>query len=168
MIGVFPQSEPYRNADSRARSVRQGMSMVEVVIALAVFGMVAVVLMQSVNYGLAALTQDYEEDPLSMAVSDLRRQILLLGSRAELEKGGEGRTSRGERFRWEAEVFPTAVIDYLQAVVKVDFPTMEGSGEKREMVFYMYRPGWSEASEKEMLQELRLQHFKEQKEGKME
>lgn len=151
----------------KSRGRRAGMTMLEVIIALAMFGMIAVALLQSVNYGLAALSQDYENDPLAYALSDLRRQILLVASREEVEKGGEGRTSRGERFRWEAELFPTALMDYLQVHVKVDFPVMEGSGEKREMLFHMYRPGWSESREREMLQELRMEHLKQQKEGKM-
>lgn len=144
------------------------MTLMEVVVAIAMFGMIAVALLQAVNYGLAALSQDYENDPLAYALGDLRRQILLVGSREEVEKGGEGRTSRGERFRWEAELFPTTLIDYLQVQVNVDFPVMEGSGEKREMLFYLYRPGWNESREREMLQKLRTEHFAEQKEGKME
>ncbi len=142
-----------------------GLSIVEVVVALAIFAMVALVLLQSVNYGLVVLDRGSPDD-LRMAVRDLRHELLQITDQETLEKGGEGRTSEGSRYRWKAEVFPTAVIDFFQVEVEITFPEMPGSGEKREMLLQIYRPGWSQGRDREVLVEQRQQQFTEQKEGR--
>ncbi len=152
---------------SYAKPIRRqptaGLSLVEVVVALAVFGMVAFTLLQTVNYGLQALDRG-TPDVLRMALRDLRYEVLQITDQETVEKGGEGKTSAGDRFLWKAEVFPTPVIDFFQIELEVRFPEMPGVGEKREILLQVYRPGWSQERDKEILVEQRGQQFAEQKE----
>jgi hypothetical protein len=140
-----------------------GLSLVEVVVALALFCMVAFTLLQTVNYGLQALDKG-NPDTLRMAMRDLRYEVLQITDRATVEEGGEGKTSAGDRFIWRAEVFPTTVIDYFQIELEARFPELSGVEEKREMLLQVYRPGWSQDRDKEVLVEQRAEQFEEQKE----
>jgi len=142
----------------RTRTSR-GLTLVEVVIALAIFGMTAVVILQSVGYGLEALQRKMPTEDLHSQITTLRRSLLAIENRATLLEGGEGLTSEGERFRWEAEIFPTTVTDYVRVEVRVIFPGMSGAGERRQFAYYAFRPGWVEAEHRNRLQEQRREQF---------
>ncbi|MGF1448095.1 MAG: type II secretion system protein [Opitutales bacterium] len=126
---------------------RPAFTMVEVLFAMALFGLACVVLMESVRIGLFTLeivreTRDYDED-----YRFVLREVLNIAERDEMEDGGEIDTLGAGEAVWEAELEETNVIDLFELKLTVTFPdTRERfrftEPEAYTGTFYILRPGW--------------------------
>lgn len=135
--------------------MRQGMTLVEVLVALAIFALAAVGL--SAAYGnillaRSALTRmEADDEALRLAraaVLDpqgLGRKVTSAGERAE----GRVSLSDGTLAEWEAEITP-ATVDAL-FLVRLTI-RREGDAEGRVQEFRLYRPGWSTNADRQARQ----------------
>lgn len=129
---------------SNLRRVERGFTLLEVLIALCIFAMAAVVL------GSAYLNVLTSYDVVSRGVqigedyAFARQVVLNEPDRAKLEQGGEFETTGGARARWSVEIESSTIAD----VFKVNF-TCEISNasrpepDKLTQSFMLLRPTWS-------------------------
>lgn len=131
-----------RAGGARARC---GFTLLEVLLALALFATSVVVLTSAylnIIEGLAAVQTDrgFEQE-----VRWTREQVLLLADRADVEKGGDWQTPSAAAIRWTATVQEAAVPDLFTLELEVE---MASEGERAPHTYHerltVLRPSWSE------------------------
>lgn len=158
----------------QASAGKRAFTLAEVVVGVLLFGLAATVLTQAVSNGLNAYRLSQSGDSLDYPMHRVRDHVLSLATRDQLEEGGEievpvavrdgeGGSDRTEviRARWEAEAFPTKILDFFVVELKA---TMEAGGNDasvREESYMVYRPGWSESEEEERLLEVKEEEFED-------
>lgn len=145
---------------------RDGFTLAETVVALALFAAAAVVFCQSALYARMALRSVDVHEPNYVRVRWIHHDVLRILSRDELEEGGEielaprvRKTATEEQeaepertvARWSVEILPTPVLDVHEVTLLVEFLQGEATEEEFEVVYYVYRPNWYDEGEREAL-----------------
>jgi general secretion pathway protein I len=135
----------------------RGFTILEVLAALAIFAIAAIVL----GTAYVNVLNGYQLAERSTQINvDVRfaREILFYQSDLEkVEEGGDFETVDGRQVSWIAEVEPTMIADLFDVTFEVNIQS-DRAGEQDEFVerFRMLRPTWSEDDEREKLrQEMR-------------
>jgi general secretion pathway protein I len=131
--------------------MRRAFTLVEVLVALAIFAMAVVVLgaayVQVMNvYELAARA--------GQADADLTSARVALMAEPDVEKareGDEADTTDGGRLRWRARIEPTDLPDLFEVELEVELRGREGETRTHLERFRLLRPTWSDAGERETL-----------------
>ena len=100
------------------------------------------------NHLLALPTREAVEE-----VGDLEVPVAIRDSEEDTDRTVVVRT------RWEAEVFPTRLLDLFVVEATVTFEGEEADAAKREISLTAYRPAWSESDESERLVETKEEEF---------
>ena len=133
---------------------RRAFTLLEVLMALTLFALAAVVLASAyINvlnaYAVAARSTQGEAD-----VRFAREQLMQETDCKQAEEGGEFTSTSGRRVRWSAKIEPTALPDLFT----VNF-TCESSDsatltpERTTQVFRLLRPSWSDPAERDKLRQ---------------
>jgi prepilin-type N-terminal cleavage/methylation domain-containing protein len=139
-----------------------GFTLVEVLLALLLFALSAVVLGAAYlnvlnSYELVRQNQAVEEDRRF-----IRSLVLLEPDREELERGGEIESLYLGRVSWRTVLEQTPTPDLFYVTIEVEY---EGTGslDRRQEVQQMIllRPSWSEPTERAQLQADMDQRFQE-------
>lgn len=139
---------------SRARTV-SGFSLIEVVVALALFAMASVVLMSAFVNALLAREHGQSNDVRHADIRAVRMQLLLEPNIEDAEDGDRYETLNNGTANWEATIEPTNVIDLFHVQLHIEFsePNEEQEATHTETL-YLLRPTWSESDERsELLQD---------------
>ena len=136
-------------------SNRSGFSLIEVVIALAIFAMAATVLTDTFVNALLAREKNIGNDEYNRDIRAVRMQLLLEPNREDAEAGGTYETFGNGAAEWEAEIEPTNVVDLFQVAFRIKFSEpQENQQASYEETLYLLRPTWSESDERsDLLQE---------------
>jgi general secretion pathway protein I len=132
-----------------------GFSLIEVVVALALFAMAAVVLNSSFVNALLARERGLSNDRLHADIQAVRLQLLLEPNLEDVEDGGRYETLNSGTANWEASVEPTNLIDLFHVQLQIEFsdPQDDQAATHTESL-YLLRPTWSESDERsELLQD---------------
>jgi general secretion pathway protein I len=132
-----------------------GFSLIEVVVALALFAMAAVVLNSSFINALLARERGLSNDRLHADIQAVRLQLLLEPNLEDAEDGGRYETLNSGTANWEASVEPTNLIDLFHVQLQIEFsdPQDDQAATHTESL-YLLRPTWSESDERsELLQD---------------
>ncbi len=132
---------------------RRGFTLIEVLVALAVFLLAAGGLIYAAfntQLGLLALQQETEQ------VDDIRfvrNQILQQPDLREFERGGDITTLDRGVARWEATVHPTETLHLFRVELRVEFSPPLGETERKlyEETLHVLRPTWSEPADATVL-----------------
>ncbi len=135
-----------RGSPERIRT--RGFSLIEVVIAVAIAGIAFFVLTQTFFNVLLTLDALEAESDFQKDVRFVRRQIIQITDRDELEDGGEITTLDLGEAVWEAELWETEVVDLFTLDLWIEFENPQGENpiEYRETL-YLLRPTWSDPIE---------------------
>lgn len=136
----------------------RGFTLLEVLLALAIFSIAVVVLASAylnIIEGLESVKTDREFEQETRWVREL---VLREADRAETEKGGEARTAGGAAVRWTARIAPAAVADLFTVELHVE---LERDGKRRvqDERLSVLRPSWSEPVERGKLFEAAKQRI---------
>jgi type II secretion system protein I len=134
---------------------RHAFTLVEVLMAIAIFALSAVVLASAYvnvlnSYALVERLSQSDAD-----VNFARSLVLTEADRKKVEQGGEFELVDGRRAKWEAEIVSTATADLFT----VNFTCTVGANGDREpektvQTFLLLRPTWSiDAGERSKLRE---------------
>ena len=132
-----------------------GFSLIEVVVALALLAMAAVVLNSSFINALLARERGLSNDRLHADIQAVRLQLLLEPNLEDAEDGGRYETLNSGTANWEASVEPTNLIDLFHVQLQIEFsdPQDDQAATHTESL-YLLRPTWSESDERsELLQD---------------
>lgn len=124
-----------------------GFSLIEVVIAIAVAGIAFFVLTETFFNVLLTLDglesqSDYQKD-----VRFVRREIVQIADRDELEDGGEITTLDLGEAVWEVELEETEIVDLFEMSLFIEFENPNGSPIEYREILYLLRPTWSDPIE---------------------
>ncbi len=131
---------------------RRAFTILEVMIALAVFALAAVVLGTSYLNVLNAYARIAERAKYEDDFRFARTFLMTEPRRDEVEKGGEFTSENGRRVSWTAIIEPTETADLFTVnfECEISAPDMP-SAEKMTQNFRLLRPTWSEGGERETL-----------------
>jgi len=141
--------------ESRGAAARRaGFTLIEVLVALAIFAMAAVVLgatyVNALNAYEAATRHNESE-------SDLRfvRAILLAeADRSTVEEGGDVDLGNSRRARWQAEIASTDTVDLFSVTWTCEITDPARKAPYRATkTFLLLRPTWSDSVERSTLLE---------------
>ncbi|MDF7799161.1 type II secretion system protein [Pontiellaceae bacterium B1224] len=145
---------------------RDGFTLPETVVAMSLFALAATVLCQAaMNANLGLMRLEQKEDAY-LKMDWVRDAILAITDRATIEEGGELIFPRHVRKKplddeepqleepdssiqatWEAEIFPTRVLDVHRLDITVTVERGEELAEPQQASYFVYRPNWYEESD---------------------
>ncbi len=129
-----------------------GFSLIEVVVALALFAMASVVLMSSFVNALLAREHGQSNDVRHADIRAVRMQLLLEPNVDDAEDGDRYETLNNGMANWEASIEPTNVIDLFKVELRIEFSEPQEEQEATHIeTLYLLRPTWSESDERSTL-----------------
>lgn len=134
----------YATKESSASPLRRAFTLLEVLVALVIFAMAAVMLGSAyvnvlTGYEVAARGLVVNED-----VAHARQLLLNEADRQKVEDGGEFDTADGGRARWSAEITSTNIADLFNVAFTCEIPNPSKPAPVRvEETFVLLRPTWS-------------------------
>jgi len=125
----------------------KGFSLIEVVIAIAVAGISFFLLTETFFNILLTLDSleaqsDYQKD-----VRFVRREIIQIADRDEIEDGGEITTLDLGKAVWEVELEETEIVDLFHVDLQIEFENPEGEPIEYREILFLLRPTWSDPIE---------------------
>lgn len=132
-------------------------TLIEVLIALAIFAMASTYLTTTFVSALTARERSFNQDLLHADIRAVRMQLLLEPNRDDAEDGGSLPTLNHGEASWRASIEPTEVVDLFTVVLTIEFSQApEDSPGFYEETLFLLRPTWSEADERsDLLQDKR-------------
>ena len=153
-----PQSK-FKNPKSK---IPRGFTLIEVLIALSIFAMAAVVLGASyvnvlLSYQNAARSTQGDED-----VKFARAQLLAIADPKKIEDGGDFDSPGGRRVHWSAQIEPTETADLflVHFLCEINDPATTDT-QKTAQDFRVLRPTWSDPAERDKLRQNARQRIQE-------
>tara|TARA_X000000950_G_scaffold89028_1_gene112137 strand:+ start:2059 stop:2562 length:504 start_codon:yes stop_codon:yes gene_type:complete len=139
-----------KKANSPRRLGKQGFMLIEVLIALAIFGLSAVYLVDGAFVASRTIrvmkdTREMEQDLLWV-----RSQVFQEADYEKMEDGGDIQALSMGEVKWETEIEMTEVLDLFKVRLTLDYDGNDELGiEPGERVSQMlvYRPAWGKNSE---------------------
>lgn len=133
---------------------RCAFTIIEVLMALALFALAAVVMGTAyVNvlnaYAVAARSMQGEED-----VRFAREQLLRETDPKAVEEGGEFTSADGRSVRWKAKIEPTSLPDLFDVAFTCESSELGGAAPQiTTQKFRLLRPTWSDPGERDKLRQ---------------
>jgi general secretion pathway protein I len=137
--------------------VNAGFSLIEVVVAVAIFAMAATALMSAFVNALLARESAASSDQINADIRAVRMQLLLEPDIEAAEDGDQYQSLHSGEATWEARIEPTNVVDLFRVELQIRFtePPEEQASDYSETL-YLLRPTWSESDERsDLLQDKR-------------
>ena len=139
-----------KKANSPRRLGKQGFMLIEVLIALAIFGLSAVYLVDGAFVASRTIrvmkdTREMEQDLLWV-----RSQVFQEADYEKMEDGGDIQALSMGEVKWETEIEMTEVLDLYRVRLTLDYDGNDELGiEPGERISQMlvYRPAWGKNSE---------------------
>ncbi|MEX0325246.1 MAG: PilW family protein [Puniceicoccaceae bacterium] len=128
-------------------SHRRGFSLIEVVIAVSLAGIAFFVLTQTFFNVLLTLESLESQSDYQKDVRFVRREIIQIADRDELEDGGEITTLDLGQADWRVEIEETEIVDLFKVLLEIDFENPDGEPIEYREILYLMRPTWSDPIE---------------------
>ena len=127
------------------QSLRFGFMLVEVLIALALFGLSAVILVDGAFVATRVAREMEDTRELEQDLIWARSQILGISDYEKFSEGGDIEALSMGEVTWETEVEMTDVLDLYRVVLRLDYDGNDDYGVEpgtRESAMYLLRPTW--------------------------
>ena len=128
----------------KSTNCSKGFTIIEVLLALAIFGTAATVLTFSFTNSIIALKRQQPNRHWESDLQFVRRLVLQAKDVDTLQEGDEVDTLSSGEISWEAEIEPTNLIDYYKVTVEYEIEDAPDGMESHTEVLYLLRPAWSE------------------------
>ena len=126
-----------RHSGRAAPTQRCAFTLIEVVIALAIFATAAVVLSQAFTNALLAREHGLSNDKYESDIRTVRLQLLLEPTLEDAENGGEIETYHSGAASWQTRIEPTNVVDLFRVELQIEFSQAE-DGQDLDYVETLY------------------------------
>jgi hypothetical protein len=127
-----------------------GFMLIEVLIALALFGMSAVFLVEGVGLVSKEIVNRKNVRDLEGDLVWIRAQIFEQTDYEKMEEGGDIQALTMGEVRWETEIEMTEVLDVFRVLLTLSYDgsdEFEVEGDEKKYVMYLFRPTWSKNSD---------------------
>ena len=127
------------------KNFKSGFMLVEVLIALALFGLSAVILVDGAFVATRVAREMEDTRELEQDLIWARSQILGISDYEKFSEGGDIEALSMGEVTWETEVEMTNVLDLYRVVLRLDYDGNEDYGVEpgtRESAMYLFRPTW--------------------------
>jgi len=127
------------------KSLKFGFMLVEVLIALALFGLSAVILVDCAFVATRVAREMVDTRELEQDLIWARSQILGISDYEKFSEGGDIEALSMGEVTWETDVEMTDVLDLYRVVLRLDYDGNEDYGIEpgtRESAIYLFRPTW--------------------------
>ena len=127
------------------KSLKSGFMLVEVLIALALFGLSAVILVDGAFVATRVAREMEDTRELEQDLIWARSQILGISDYEKFSEGGDIEALSMGEVTWETEVEMTDVLDLYRVVLRLDYDGNDDYGVEpgtRESAMYLLRPTW--------------------------
>lgn len=140
-----------RASDNPNAGKRRAFTLMEVLIALAIFAMASVFLGAAylnvlIGYQTAVRDTQADED-----IRFARSEMMLLADRKKVEEGGNFDSLNGRRIQWKAEIISTNLPDLFDVVFTSEISDPGKPTKTISEKIRLLRPTWSEAGERQKL-----------------
>ena len=141
--------------NGQALSGKMAFTLLEVLLALALFSISVVVLSASFVNVLNSIESVKVDQTFEQEMAFVRSTVLTAPDLDVLEEGGEVSTAGLGFARWEAIAEPTEVADLFRVEVRITFEGRDDVPEREvEQSLLLLRPSWSDPLEREELREI--------------
>ncbi|MGC6424117.1 MAG: prepilin-type N-terminal cleavage/methylation domain-containing protein [Lentimonas sp.] len=128
---------------------REAFTLIEVVIAVALFATTATILTATMVNALELRNRAQGNSMRDADIRAVRMQLLLQSNREDAEDGERFETLNNGEASWRAQIEPTNVVDLFQVYFEIEFSEpLEEQAPTYSEVLYLLRPTWSEAEER--------------------
>lgn len=128
---------------------RHGFSLIEVVIAVALFAAASVVLTSAFVNALLAREHGQNNSLRTDDIRAVRLQLLLEANRDDAEDGGDLETLHSGLATWRCSIEESQIVDLFKVLFEIKFSDpIEGTDENYLESLYLLRPTWSESDER--------------------
>lgn len=147
-------------------TARRAFTLIEVLLALALFSIAGLVLAASYVTVLNNLEKVKIDQALEDELALVRTQVLLQPELEEVEKGGDLPTVNYGPARWRATVLPSErIADLFRVDLEIE---LQGDGERVPartftQTLWLLRPDWSEPTDRDNLRAQRRKEIEEAK-----
>jgi hypothetical protein len=127
------------------KNLRSGFMLVEVLIALALFGLSAVILVDGAFVATRVAREMVDTRELEQDLIWVRSQILRIADYEKFSEGGEIESLSMGEVSWETEVEMTDVLDLYKVILRLEYDGNDDYGiepGQRESAMYLLRPTW--------------------------
>jgi len=127
------------------KNFRSGFMLVEVLIALALFGLSAVILVDGAFVATRVAREMVDTRELEQDLIWVRSQILRIADYEKFSEGGEIESLSMGDVSWETEVEMTDVLDLYKVILRLDYDGNDDYGiepGQRESAMYLLRSTW--------------------------
>ncbi|HAV11956.1 MAG TPA: hypothetical protein DCX06_00460 [Opitutae bacterium] len=134
---------------------QRGFTLIEVVVAVALFAMAATILSSTFVNTLLLRERVQSNDVRDADIRAVRMQLLLEPDFEAAEDGEDFETLNNGRATWRASIEPMEVVDLFMVNFEIEFSEpQEEQASKYSETLYLLRPTWSESDERsDLLQE---------------
>lgn len=146
---------------------RRGFTLIEVLVALAIFAIAAVVLGAAYVNLIQVHAAIRDRDGSDADISWARDALLIEADRAVVERGGDVVLPDGRTASWRATVTATGVSDLFDVVLELTAPPPGGSGDliRTTETLRLLRPTWSTEADRKALRDKAKDRIKRQREA---
>lgn len=129
-----------------------GFSLIEVVIAVALFAMAATILSSSFVNALLAREHGQSNDLREADIRAVRMQLLLQPNLEDAESGNRYETLNNGEASWRASIEPTEVVDLFRVELEIEFlDSQPQQPSEHTETLYLLRPTWSQSDRRSVL-----------------
>lgn len=135
--------------------MRRGFTLLEVIVALAIFALAAVVLGAAYVNVLNAYAAVGRGNQADEDVRFARSQLLAEPDHDKAEKGGDFVSAGGSQVKWHATIETTSTADLFTVTFVCELPDATGSGATQKVTehFNLLRPTWADPVENTKLKQ---------------
>lgn len=140
------------NPNTKQAKQKQGFSLIEVLIALALFAICSNLIASAFINALLARERDPSSTYQDIAINTVRRQLHLEKNFDDAEEGGTLTLLEKGEASWTAEIYPTDIIDLFECRFDIEFLETDNPNQATySETLYLLRPTWSESDERSSL-----------------
>ncbi len=144
---------------------RRGFTLIEVLVALAIFAIAAVVLGAAYVNLIQTHAALRERDGSGSDIEFARDALLIEPDLAKVERGGDVVLPDGRTGSWRATVEPTEVSDLFDVELELTAPPPSGSGEmvRATSKLRLLRPTWSTEADRKRIRDAARQRIEKER-----
>lgn len=136
-----------------SKNTDKGFTLIEVMIAMAVFFVSITVLIAAYLNTLQAIASVQVNQSLEQDLAMIRQRALVLSDLKDVEAGDDILTGQHGLARWEIEYEPTELADLFLVTLSIQLDPSDDEGTREAtQTFYLTRPTWSDPVERSELQ----------------